>query len=123
MPHNTQVGCWVVVTPALVITITVFGFTDRVKDQHEGYEYPWGAQVRLIYFDKIFLNQSMHHHLCLQMLAYLVELSPVVFVLLVAVYVTVDRYLYRYLTISIISTISTISTSTTAACAARRASC
>ena len=46
----------------------------------------------------------MHHHLCLQMLAYLVELSPVVFVLLVAVYVTVDRYL-----ISIISTISTIS--------------
>ena len=35
----------------------------------------------------------MHHHLCLQMLAYLVELSPVVFVLLVAVYVTVDRYL------------------------------
>ena len=44
----------------------------------------------------------MHHHLCLQMLAYLVELSPVVFVLLVAVYVTVDRYLYRYLTISII---------------------
>ena len=62
----------------------------------------------------------MHHHLCLQMLAYLVELSPVVFVLLVAVYVTVDRYLYRYLTIF---TISTISTSTTAACAARRASC
>ena len=59
----------------------------------------------------------MHHHLCLQMLAYLVELSPVVFVLLVAVYVTVDRYLYRYLTISIISTISK------AACAARRASC
>ena len=44
----------------------------------------------------------MHHHLCFQMLAYLVELSPVVFVLLVAVYVTVDRYLYRYLTISII---------------------
>ena len=62
----------------------------------------------------------MHHHLCLQMLAYLVELSPVVFVLLVAVYVTVDRYLYRYLTISIISIISTISK---AACAARRASC
>ena len=60
----------------------------------------------------------MHHHLCFQMLAYLVELSPVVFVLLVAVYVTVDRYL-----ISIISIISTISTSETAACAARRASC
>ena len=48
----------------------------------------------------------MHHHLCLQMLAYLVELSPVVFVLLVAVYVTVDRYLYRYLTISTISIVS-----------------
>ena len=118
MPHNTQVGCWVVVTPALVITITVFGFTDRVKDQHEGYEYPWGAQVQSKYFDKIFLILSMHHHLCLQMLAYLVELSPVVFVLLVAVYVTVNRYLKF-----IISTISTISTSTTAACAARRASC
>ena len=40
------------------------------------------------------------------MLAYLVELSPVVFVLLVAVYVTVDRYLYRYLTISTISIVS-----------------
>ena len=60
----------------------------------------------------------MHHHLGLQMLAYLVELSPVVFVLLVAVYVTVDRYLYRYLTI-----ISIISTISKAACAARRASC
>ena len=60
----------------------------------------------------------MHHHLCLQMLAYLVELSPVVFVLLVAVYVTVDRYL-----ISIISTLSIISTSETVACAALRASC
>ena len=48
----------------------------------------------------------MHHHLCFQMLAYLVELSPVVFVLLVAVYVTVDRYLYRYLTISTISIVS-----------------
>ena len=52
------------------------------------------------------------------MLAYLVELSPVVFVLLVAVYVTVDRYL-----ISIISTLSIISTSETVACAALRASC
>ena len=54
--------CWILVTPGLVLTITIIGFIGRDDDSHEGYVYPIGAQV----------------------LAYLVELSPVALVLIVA---------------------------------------
>ena len=57
------IGCWVLFTPGLVLTITIIGFIDRSSDSHEGYVYPTAAQV----------------------LGYLVELSPVVVVLAVAV--------------------------------------
>ena len=61
---------WGLITPLLVVSITIIGFTSRKLDQHEGYVYPDGAQV----------------------LGYLVELSPVMLVLLVAVYMVIDRW-------------------------------
>ena len=53
----------------MVITITIYGFIERKLDQHEGYVYPDGIQA----------------------LAYLVELSPVVLVLVVSVVMLVTR--------------------------------
>ena len=61
--------CWVVVTPAIVLVITVVGFTDRHLDSLDHYTYPAGAQA----------------------LAYMLELSPVLLVLLVAVPIIVTR--------------------------------
>merc|ERR550532_2536207 len=54
--------CWVLVTPGLVLAITVIGFVGRELDAHEGYVYPTAAQA----------------------LGYLVELAPVVAVLVLA---------------------------------------
>ena len=61
--------CWLVVTPAIVLVITVVGFTDRHLDSLDDYTYPDGAQA----------------------LAYMLELSPVLLVILVAIPIIVTR--------------------------------
>ena len=67
------IACWVLITPALVLFITVIGFTERELDQYSNqfldYVYPDSVQV----------------------LAYLVELSPVIGVVMVMIYMIISK--------------------------------
>ena len=67
------IACWVFITPALVLAITVIGFTERELDHYSNqflnYVYPDSVQV----------------------LAYLVELSPVLGVVMVMVYMIITK--------------------------------
>ena len=54
--------CWVLITPVICLTITAIGFSTRKKDQNEGYIYPPFAQA----------------------LGWLIELSPIALIALVA---------------------------------------
>ena len=70
--------CWLVVAPLLCLTITVIGFTTREQDQEPGeadtvYVYPPAAQA----------------------LGWLIELSPLAFVLMVTLWTVITNWLNK----------------------------